>query len=51
MDEDTEQAAWAQQELESRELQEQLAADPGYLDWLIFIEARASHEQEYEQCH
>ena len=39
MDEDTEAAAWAQQELE--EAQQLLRADPGFEQWLEMIEAQA----------
>lgn len=47
MDEDDESAALAfQQELESRRWQEELTADPGYLDWLAHLAACAAYEQE-----
>lgn len=46
MDDDTEQAAWAQLELEGRRLQEMLTADPGYLEWLESIEAMTSQRKE-----
>jgi hypothetical protein len=47
MDEDTEQAAWHQQELDEQQEQEILRADPAYREWLESIEACASKEEMY----
>lgn len=45
---DDEDAAYAQHELESRRLQDELTADPGYLVWLNYIEAMTSQRTEIE---
>lgn len=44
MDEDTEQAAWHQQELEN--WQWLLEHDPEYIEWLDSIKPQLQHEKE-----
>lgn len=46
MDEDTEDAAWAQLECEQREYSELLANDPGYEQWA----KQLNEERDNEIC-
>lgn len=49
MDAPDDSDAWAHQcELEGRRLQEELARDPGYLEWLEMLESQRNEQQRKE---